>query len=115
MRFGQDAAPADTNPAVSAKWKPIKEFHWNRRQIMPIYTHTHTVFFVSPHCEMKPGSRKMKPEEQDLFLFGQILKRDEERGISLLQPESVELEPAQGILYICYILPENRRAYFFFK
>lgn len=101
IRIGEDAAPADTNPACSAKWKPIKEFHRiNRRQIYNIYIYIYThrllpsiVTITSLRVEMKPGSRKMEQEEQDLLLFGDILKRDEE---SLLQPESVELEPAQG-------------------
>ncbi|KAG6488239.1 hypothetical protein ZIOFF_056998 [Zingiber officinale] len=63
-----------------------------------------------PVFTMKPGSRKkkMEQEEQDLLLFGEILKRDKERAISLLQPESIEFEPAQD-LYMLHQISLGRR------
>ncbi|XP_074570386.1 uncharacterized protein LOC141826982 [Curcuma longa] len=66
---------------------------------------------VPVFTRLKPESRrKMEEEEEqkDLVLFGEILKRDKERAISLLQPESIEFEPAQD-LYRLHQISLGRR------
>ncbi|XP_072992767.1 uncharacterized protein [Typha latifolia] len=55
------------------------------------------------------NSSARKEEDESLILFGEMLKCEKERNLSLLQPASIDLEASQVGNYHLYKLPSGKR------
>ncbi|WOL11524.1 hypothetical protein Cni_G20287 [Canna indica] len=69
----------------------------------------------SRHREVNNSSaktRREKKQDEDLLLFREMFKREKERNLSLLQQESVELEPGQGT-YQLHKIPLGKKDFLF--